>query len=447
MACLGLALVMSSSNGLSPWLHECWEHVELLKNPSAMISPTNTDFGCKRVLTAFDMIIGFYSLLIGVVISVMENFTGWERSGTPMDFNRSILYLVLALPCFCTMTTLTGGIFIYVACSINYFATFHKKEVFVNDAKRQKRVRLCPPVSLCECSLKPASREMSDNERLFQCLSGKINPEARFGRIFSLGLYIFINLVFGLERVFVFNNLIASGKSQLTYWVPWAKFFGALMDINFTLIFLPVSRVTTIGKMYRSATTNRSNSAKRCSYLLGYFPLDYALEFHMLCGYVGYVACVLHVFCHVMNYNARADLVWKTYGIGIWLTGIFSLLILTLLTAATHNNVRRNYFAIFWMSHLLGFFGVTVMNLMHSKYFFNTFSFADEMKEGERAWSAIVVFTVCAVAIVGGFVTLWRRSKYFDKNAMNITAIFYVCLIVFWAVRIVYIHLYSVYTN
>ena len=167
LSCLGLAMIMSSSNGLSPWLHECWEHVELLKNPSATISPTSTDFGCKRVLTIFEIAIGFYSLLIGLVISVMENFTGWERSGTPVDFNRSILYLALALPCFCTMTTLAGGIFIYVACSINYFATFYKKEIFVNDTKRPKRVRLCPPVSLCECSLKPASREMSDNERLF----------------------------------------------------------------------------------------------------------------------------------------------------------------------------------------------------------------------------------------------------------------------------------------
>ena len=35
-------------------------------------------------------------------------------------------------------------------------------------------------------------------------------------------------------------------ENQLTYWVPWAKFFGAMMDINFTLIFLPVSRVQTI---------------------------------------------------------------------------------------------------------------------------------------------------------------------------------------------------------
>ena len=437
MTSLGLALIMSSSNKFSPWLHECWEHVEMLKTPGS-ISAEKTDFGCKRIYTEFDTIIGFYAFLFGVIVAVVENFTGWERSGKPQDFYRSIGYMVLVLPCFAAMTTVIPAIFVLIACGINYFATYHKKEVFVNDAKRPKRVRMCPPTSLCECSLKRASREMSDNERLCQCLSGKINPEARFGRIFSLGLYIFLNLFFGLERVFSFNEKIDTGKSQLTYWVPWAKFFGAMMDINFTLIFLPVSRVQTIGKMYRSATINRSNSAKRCSYLLEYFPLDYALEFHMLCGYVGYVSCVMHVFCHVMNYNARADLVWNTYGIGIWLTGISSLLILTLLTAATHNNVRRNYFAIFWMSHLLGFFGVTVMNLMHTKYFYDTFTFTESMTEGERAWTAIFVYTLFVGLTVGGFVTLWRRSKYFDKNAMNITVVFYTCLIIFWAVRFLF---------
>ena len=147
---------------------------------------------------------------------------------------------------------------------------------------------------------------------------------------------------------------------------------------------------------------------------------------------------LMHVFCHVMNYNARAELVWNTYGIGIWLTGISSLLILTLLTAATHNNVRRNYFAIFWMSHLLGFFGVTVMNLMHTKYFYDTFTFTESMTEGERAWTAIFVYTLFVGLTVGGFVTLWRRSKYFDKNAMNITVVFYTCLIIFWAVRFLF---------
>ena len=40
------------------------------------------------------------------------------------------------------------------------------------------------------------------------------------------------------------------------------------------------------------------------------------------------------------------------FGIG---GAVILRIILTLLTAATHNNVRRNYFAIFWMSHLLGF--------------------------------------------------------------------------------------------
>ena len=77
------------------------------------------------------------------------------------------------------------------------------------------------------------------------------------------------------------------------------------------------------------------------------------------------------------------------------------------------------------------FSGVTVMNLMHTKYFYDTFTFTESMTEGERAWS-LSSSTPFFRTHWGLFVTLWRRSKYFDKNAMNITVVFYACLIIFW---------------
>ena len=111
MTSLGLALIMSSSNKYSPWLHECWEQIEMLKTPGR-ISAAQQDFGCKRIYTEFDTIIGFYALLFGVIVGVVENFTGWERSGKPQDFYRSIGYMVLVLPCFAAMTTVIPAIFI-----------------------------------------------------------------------------------------------------------------------------------------------------------------------------------------------------------------------------------------------------------------------------------------------------------------------------------------------
>ena len=106
---------------------------EMQKSPNPRVSPMSTEFGCNRIHTTYDMIIGFYAFVFGVIVGIMENFTGWERTGKSSDFKRSILYMVLVLPCFTTMTTLIPSIFIYLACGINYFATFHKKEIFTNN--------------------------------------------------------------------------------------------------------------------------------------------------------------------------------------------------------------------------------------------------------------------------------------------------------------------------
>ena len=262
---------------------------------------------------------------------------------------------------------------------------------------------------------------------LLQCLSGKTNPEARNGRLFFLFLYVALNLSLGIHWFAEFNDKILSGESKMTTWVPWAKFFGVMMDLNFTLIFVPISRVAVIGKAYRIATNDRSAGEKgkdgggTCwNRMFNFIPLDYAIEFHMMCGYMGYACAILHTFCHIMNYNARAAFVWADYGISIWITGVISLVVLTLLVAAAHNNIRRQYFAIFWGAHTLGFSTVTLMNLVHSKSFFGEIMGPNnwEMSNTERAVWGIVVTSCAIVGTVLGTLHC-KRAKLYKKYSMG----------------------------
>ena len=271
---------------------------------------------------------------------------------------------------------------------------------------------------------------------VLQCLSGKVNPESRNGRVFFLFLYIVLNLSLGIYWFAEFNTKILTGESQMTMWVPWAKLFGVMMDLNFTLIFIPVSRVTVIGKAYRIATNDRSGTgggATCCSRIFNFVPLDYAIEFHMMCGYVGYACAILHTFCHIMNYNARATFVWSNYGISIWITGIISLLVLTLLVAAAHNNIRRPYFAIFWGAHTLGFGAVTLMNLLHSKPVFGEIMGPNNwnMTHTQRAVWGITLTVMAVVGTVLGTLHC-RRAKLYKKYSMG--WVFWAVVLVFWGI-------------
>merc|ERR1719217_1139771 len=87
----------------------------------------------------------------------------------------------------------------------------------------------------------------------------------------------------------------------------------------------------------------------RC--ILYAFPLDLALEFHMLCGYVGIGAGVLHTACHVINFGYKADLVWDTFGIGIWVTGVSLLFMMAFIVTSVQ--LRKLHHEIFWYTHQL----------------------------------------------------------------------------------------------
>jgi predicted ferric reductase len=122
--------------------------------------------------------------------------------------------------------------------------------------------------------------------------------------------------------------------------------------------------------IYRISTGSQTVTAKIWRGFLDYTcGLDYALEFHMLCGITGYFCAIMHTFAHVMNFATRAEEVWSKFGWWIWFTGIGLLTCLTILVSAAHRNVRRNHFYIFYYTHML-YWPITFFNFFHGAGYF-----------------------------------------------------------------------------
>ena len=294
--------------------------------------------------------------------------------------------------------TIFGSLFIFFGSALNIYSQMKLGEIY-HFRRSAKEVRVCQT-----CLIEPKVGEFGTSCEKWAQFFGGQNPEGRFGRIF-FGKYFFnacfflVKLVLNLIFFFSFqkqtgifwvvlnislgikwfvdaeNGSIAVRKKgpdllyNFTVWVPIAKFFGVIMNLQFTVVFIPVSRLF-MQYIYRISTGSQTVTAKIWRGFLEYTcGLDYALEFHMLCGITGYFCAIMHTFAHVMNFATRAEEVWSKFGWWIWFTGIGLLTCLTILVSAAHRNVRRNHFYIFYYTHML-YWPITFFNFFHGAGYF-----------------------------------------------------------------------------
>lgn len=235
----------------------------------------------------------------GLGIGGYEQYTGFLRDGTFPK--RTPLYMLLSIPGFFTLPTIFGSVFIIVGSLFQIYGAIQFAEVY-HYRRSMKEVRVCQHMLI---SFKMGEHG-SGCDRVATCIGGA-NPEGKFGRIIFSMLYVVLNLGLGIKW---FNDAAdSSAKARaisdqqmfdFTVWVPVAKFFGVIMNINFTVIFIPVSRLF-IKFLYDESTGSQTALAGVFRTVLWFFPLDYALEFHMLCGIIGYISALLHTFAHVVS--------------------------------------------------------------------------------------------------------------------------------------------------
>lgn len=300
-----------------------------------------------RTFSGGDAILAIYSIGFGVGTWLYESKynmnVGYYIEGStapnpkPLYF-QGIMYAIFTLPLFFSLTGLIGNLLIILPISLK-FVSGYLGEVFVPRAKRASG---------------PKKKDEYDQEplttRIIEFVAGK-NPEGQLGRFFCIILYIFFNFYTGITAV---NTAYKTGvQDDFTYFVHVAKFFGYIMDLNFSLILLPVSRVFISG-LYNCATRETiSCKAKFFLCLLKIFPVDQAHGAHKMLAWVGFGAAVGHTIAHVINFGPHSATVYGKFGLNIWITGGGLVTIMFLIFPCTHNILKKFHFELFWGTHML----------------------------------------------------------------------------------------------
>jgi hypothetical protein len=154
----------------------------------------------------------------------------------------------------------------------------------------------------------------------------RIYDEDKLSVYIWTGIYIGINIalfvytmnlwygIVGTERSSVIDGTVAYSCTSdncalgreivkwgpITYHAAWAKGFGALLNLNCSLILLPVVRlflrkINNAGESFTVGADRSTFAARYCAHpLTRYIPLSKNLEFHKLCAFTVFVAGFLH---------------------------------------------------------------------------------------------------------------------------------------------------------
>lgn len=312
-----------------------------------------------------EVLMAFYSITIGVLVFLYEhhgpimghtltccpNFRGMgaargiynegqKDAVAKPSYIKGLLYLVLSLPGYLTLLTLLGSALMLLPVSLN-FVSGHYNEIYIPPKPRGGRGKKKEDEEYDQESL---------SYRIFEYIAGQ-NPEGQMGRFICMIIYVALNFWTGISAVIDANE--AGVQDTFTYWIHMAKFFGYIMDLNFSMLLIPVSR-TLIRGIYNCATRETVSCKAKCFLcILRYIPLDEAFQIHKLLARVGFFAAVMHTISHVFNFGLRADAVDLKFGLNIWVTGVGLILVMLFIFSCAHDSVKKFHFELFWGTHWL----------------------------------------------------------------------------------------------
>jgi hypothetical protein len=323
-----------------------------------------------RNFSFLDAIIGMWAAISGFLVVLYEVRFGKTRLAVTRVPWRGIVYFIIALPGFVALPTGIAGGTLLVPAFVNMYSAY-LGEYYLPPL---------PPKAPAKGE-DAAAEDISRWEQVKLAIGGK-NPDRQVGRLVFLTCFVVGNLAAGIAHALYAYDLIQDTKdwneqNRLnptipptpdrdfhTYWLLPAKFFGNILNFNFTFILIPVSH--SLMRWLVDNSRHRTWYAYPLRALLWFLPVDDALKIHKLCAYVGFVAAVGHVVSHLLNYVQKATLVWDTYGVGIWVTGITLVMVIFILYPATQVTVKRGHFEIFWITHML-YIVLFIMALIHGK--------------------------------------------------------------------------------
>jgi len=368
-----------------------------------------------RIWGVTDGVASVVAILSGLAILIYEIRFGEARAGVNRIPFRGIIYTLCAAPGFLTIPTGVGGLCLMIPALVNFYSTclgesYRPPAVPPPKADSAKAVLAkqqssssstsdgrapaansassssssstsSPPPQSSTAADSDETPKVSKCDQILTFLGGE-NPDRQVGRIVFLVSYfatcIIVGTLHAMDALSKVDEAIAFNEENRlnpkvppvpdmpyhTRWIGMCKFFGNIMNLNFTFILFPVSH--SVMRYLVDKSRPRTWYGMLLRAFLWLVPVDDAIKGHKLMGYVGFIAAMGHTIGHLMNYVSRPDYVWDLFGPGIWVTGVSLVVILFIMYPATILKVRRSHFEIFWVTHFL-YMGVFVICLIHGK--------------------------------------------------------------------------------
>jgi NADPH oxidase len=341
----------------------CWG--VLNRSPSPVFPDT------YRTYHWYDALIGAWAMAAGFGMVCFEVGYGKFRSASTRIPWRAFLYIFVGVPGVVSFPTGVGGGMMLIPALANFYSAF-LGETFKQAPTPQKTK---------EQKLEAYEEDLTSFEWLLIKVGGK-NPDRQVGRVFFLLIYVAANLAAGILHLIdsyqgiqdakEFNRINritpttppTPDKDFPTYWVPAAKFFGNMLNLNYSIILLPVSH--SLMRWLVDHSLGRTGISKLFKAILFIIPVDDAINIHKLIAYTGFVAAIGHTVCHCMNYVQKATYVINLYGYSIFVTGPILIACIFILYPATKLDVKRGHFEIFWYTHMM-YFVLFVTTLIHGR--------------------------------------------------------------------------------
>mmetsp|Transcript_21801 Transcript_21801/g.35113 ORF Transcript_21801/g.35113 Transcript_21801/m.35113 type:complete len:834 (+) Transcript_21801:61-2562(+) len=307
-----------------------------------------------------DVGLGMLATLVGVILGVYE----YLFEGEPiieMFPLRALLWLVMSGICFVSFPLWTAGLFLLIAAFIDVIG-FLKDEPFIPSKKKRKTRR--------DKELAEENANLTCCDKVTSYIVHK-HEENKLQRMIFCALYASGNVALAIYTAVIWTDIVNSQDEddRLSPWAPWAKAFGAIIDVNSSLLLIPVCR-TIIRFIYNRATSQETCSAKAIRIFFDFVPLDKALLLHKTLAKISLFGVIFHTVAHFINYNIRPDQTVALFGLWPFYSGVILLVMCQLIYMGAFEDVKRPTFEIFWYSHHLFIFYFAI-TLTHGAGGFN----------------------------------------------------------------------------
>lgn len=156
------------------------------------------------------------------------------------------------------------------------------------------------------------------------------------------------------------RQLVKSGP--MSDWAPWAKASGACLNLDCSLLLLPVikmilRRLNNSGESLASAQNSTDCFSKFLARpITRYLPIQKNIEFHKLCAWTVLFFTAVHTIAHLANLRWSDDttiVFFKKWGwIGTsYFTGAVVTLAMLIIFSASSNMIRHTKYEIFFKAH------------------------------------------------------------------------------------------------